>query len=120
MKARAAAVTLSFFLLAAPSFADQGVRVPLFGVVKVVDRNGSVLVQNKPGGGASQVLNQSEAFLMNDTLKDYPRTWNFPWNRTMAAKTGTTDTGNGQGRDAWIMAYNPDIVAGASGVTVMP
>ena len=106
-------VTLFEHLQGYQTFADQGVRVPLFGVVKVVDRNGSVLVQNKPGGGASQVLNQSEAFLMNDTLKDYPRTWNFPWNRTMAAKTGTTDTGNGQGRDAWIMAYNPDIVAGA-------
>lgn len=105
-------VTLFEHVQGYQTFANQGVRVPLMGVSKVVDRNGSVLVQNKPASG-TQVLNPSEAFLMNDTLKDYPKTWNFPWNRTMAAKTGTTDTGNGQGRDAWIMAYNPDIVAGA-------
>jgi len=30
----------------------------------------------------------------------------------MASKTGTSDNGHGQIPDSWIMAYNPDIVAG--------
>src|SRR5207247_8470139 len=49
---------------------------------------------------------------MSDVLKDYQNTWNFGWDRQMASKTGTSDNGKGGIPDSWIMAYNPDIVAG--------
>ena len=37
----------------------------------------------------------------------------FAWDRQMASKTGTTGASTSAPTDAWIMAYNPDIVVGA-------
>ena len=97
-------------------FANQGNKVPLVSITKIVDSQGGVLSQTTPGqqDGRAQILTQAEAFLMTDILKDYQKQWNLGWNRQMASKTGTTGGGSGtQTRDAWIMAYNPNIVAGA-------
>ncbi|GAC1655911.1 MAG: penicillin-binding protein 1A [Candidatus Dormibacteraceae bacterium] len=94
-------------------FANGGAKVPLVGVLKVLDRNGNSVFQVDPGKPAStQVMSPAEAYLMTYMLKDYQKVWNFPWNRQMAAKTGTTGASIQQPTDAWVMAYNPDIVLG--------
>jgi len=84
------------------------------GVTRVVDRSGTTILSNDlhQRSGTSQVLTPAQAYLMTYVLKDYQKTWNFPWNRQMASKTGTTGASIQQPTDAWVMAYNPDIVVG--------
>jgi membrane peptidoglycan carboxypeptidase len=95
-------------------FANSGLKVPLTGVTRVVDRSGTTILSNDlhQRSGTSQVLTPAQAYLMTYVLKDYQKTWNFPWNRQMASKTGTTGASIQQPTDAWVMAYNPDIVVG--------
>jgi membrane peptidoglycan carboxypeptidase len=96
-------------------FANNGLKVPLTGVTRVVDRNGSPILGSsvREQAGQTQVLTPAEAYLMTYMLKDYQKVWNFPWNRQMAAKTGTTGAATRPPTDAWVMAYNPDIVVGS-------
>ncbi|TMD08732.1 MAG: hypothetical protein E6J02_04305 [Chloroflexi bacterium] len=93
-------------------FANDGVRMPIRGVAKVADRNGNTVYQAAASAGV-RVLAPQDAYLMTWMLKDYQSAWGFGWNRQMASKTGTTGAGLGSTRDAWIMAYNPNIVVGA-------
>ena len=95
-------------------FANNGLKVPLTGVTRVVDRSGTAILSNDlhQRSGSSQVLTPAQAYLMTYMLRDYQKTWNFPWNRQMASKTGTTGASIQQPTDAWVMAYNPDIVIG--------
>jgi membrane peptidoglycan carboxypeptidase len=58
------------------------------------------------------ILSPASTYLITDVLKNYQYQWGFGWNRQMASKTGTSDNGKGGIPDSWIMAYNPDIVAG--------
>src|SRR5207237_10793805 len=84
--------------------ANKGKKVPLIAITKIVDSQGSVLNQTTPGeqDGQTQVLSEQEAYLLTDVLKDYPRQCTFGWNRSMAAKPGTTGAGtSGTTRDAW-------------------
>jgi membrane peptidoglycan carboxypeptidase len=96
-------------------FANNGLKVPLTGVTRVVDHNGNAILGTsaREQAGQTQVLTPAEAYLMTYMLKDYQRVWNFPWNRQMAAKTGTTGSSAQPPTDAWVMAYNPDIVIGS-------
>jgi membrane peptidoglycan carboxypeptidase len=99
-------------------FADQGTRVPLIAITSVTDAAQNDLIPPiRPGsqGGKSQPLTPAQAYLITDTLKDYPSQWHLGWKRQMAGKSGTTDTGDGRNLhpDAWMMAYNPQIVVGA-------
>jgi membrane peptidoglycan carboxypeptidase len=99
-------------------FANQGQKVPLMAITKIVDSQGNTLYQQKPGDqdGKQQVLTPAEAYLITDTLKDYQNQWSLGWNRQMASKSGTTGgSQTGVHKDAWMMAYNPDIVVGAWG-----
>ena len=95
-------------------FANGGAKVPLVGVLRVVARDGTTAIQVDPThpAGRTQVMSPAEAYLMTYMLKDYQKVWNFPWNRQMAAKTGTTGASVQKPTDAWVMAYNPDIVLG--------
>jgi penicillin-binding protein 1A len=103
-------VTLYEHLQGYQTFADQGQRVDLNVIKEVDDESGRTLFHYQ--GKSSTVLTQAEAYLMSGVLKDYQNTWNFGWDRQMASKTGTSDNGKGGIPDSWIMAYNPDIVAG--------
>jgi membrane peptidoglycan carboxypeptidase len=97
-------------------FADQGEKMPLMSITKVVDATGRTLFQGAPGdqAGKRQVLAPAESYLITDTLKDYQNQWKLGWNRQMASKSGTTGGSQaGVHPDAWMMAYNPDIVVGA-------
>jgi membrane peptidoglycan carboxypeptidase len=111
-------VTLYDHLQGYQVFADQGKKVPLLAITKVADRDGNVLFQQTPGqqDGQAQVLSSAEAYLITDVLKNYQNVWYLGWNRQMAGKSGTTNgNATGANRDAWMMAYNPDIVVGAWG-----
>ena len=59
------------------------------------------------------VLKPSQAYLITDVLKDYPKEWGLGWTNQMAGKSGTTGgSATGIHQDAWMMAYNPKIVVG--------
>jgi membrane peptidoglycan carboxypeptidase len=104
-------VTLYEHLQGYATFANQGTRVGLHAINEVDDAGGGAIFRYADPNH-DQVLTQAEAYLMTDVLKDYQNTWHFGWNRQMASKTGTSDNGSGGIPDSWIMAYNPDIVAG--------
>ena len=107
----ASSITLYEHLQGYQTFANMGGRVDLRVIKEVDDSNGhAVFKYGNPTSTA--VLSPPEAFLMNDVLRRYQYTWGFGWNRQMASKTGTSDNGKGGIPDSWIMAYNPDIVAG--------
>jgi membrane peptidoglycan carboxypeptidase len=99
-------------------FANQGKKMPLMAITRIVDGQGNTVYEQKPGtqNGQSQPLSPAEAYLITDTLKDYQNQWQLGWNRQMASKSGTSG-GNQVGvhPDAWMMAYNPDIVVGTWG-----
>ena len=96
------------------TFANQGALVPLTGVIKVTDAQGNVLDPTTPWsrGVTSHPMSAAEAYLITDVLKDYNKTWGLGWKRQMAGKSGTTGANDQFHRDAWMMAYNPDIVIG--------
>jgi membrane peptidoglycan carboxypeptidase len=96
-------------------FADQGRKVPLMGISRIEDPAGDLLFQSRPGtqGGQQTIVTPAESYLITNVLQDYPRVWGLGWNRQMAAKSGTTGSQTGVHPDAWMMAYNPDIVVGA-------
>jgi penicillin-binding protein 1A len=95
-------------------FANQGTLMPLTGVAKVTDDRGNVLFDQQPGTqpDVSHPITPAEAYLITDVLKDYNKTWGLGWKRSMAGKSGTTGANDAYHRDAWMMAYNPDIVIG--------
>ncbi len=97
-------------------FANQGTKVPLVGIARVSDGSGHVIYDQKPGSqqGRQQVLTPAEAYLITDTLKDYPKQWGLGWNRPFAGKSGTSGgSQTGVHPDSWMLAYSPDLVVGA-------
>ncbi|MEA2683507.1 MAG: hypothetical protein QOK05_1835 [Chloroflexota bacterium] len=97
-------------------FANEGHKVPLISITKITDSSGSVLFQTSAGQQPkqAQVLTPAEAYLMTDALKGYQSQWNLGWQRQMASKSGTSGGASaGVHPDAWMMAYNKDIVVGA-------
>jgi len=95
-------------------FANQGTLMPLTGLSKVTDDQGNVLFDQKPGTqpNVSHPITAAEAYLVTDVLKDYNKVWGLGWKRKMAGKSGTTGANDEFHRDAWMMAYSPDIVIG--------
>jgi membrane peptidoglycan carboxypeptidase len=100
------------------TFANQGTLVPLLAISKITDAQGYTLYSVEPGkqSNISSPITPAEAYLITDTLKGYPQQWSLGWRRTMAGKSGTTGgSATGVHGDAWMMAYNPNIVVGAWG-----
>lgn len=95
------------------TFANQGTMVPLFGISKIIDvQTGDEIPVSHQSG--SQVMTPAESYLITDVLKGYNSFWHLGWKRQMAGKSGTTGgNSTGKHRDAWMMAYNPNIVVGA-------
>ncbi len=89
-------------------FANGGTRHDPVSLLEVKDKDGNTLDNpNKPQG--KQVITAQEAYLITDILKDYSSQWNLGWNKPFAGKSGTTNNY----RDAWMMAYSPNLVIGA-------
>jgi membrane peptidoglycan carboxypeptidase len=96
-------------------FANDGVKNPPTGILRVEDMQGNVLEEYKDT--SSRVLDQQIARQMNDVLSDnVARTpefgadspLNFP-GADVADKTGTTNDFH----DMWILGYTPSIAAGS-------
>ncbi|HVB78027.1 MAG TPA: transglycosylase domain-containing protein [Candidatus Nitrosotalea sp.] len=97
-------------------FADQGRKVPLISITKIVNSSGKVVFQRQPGRqtGQAQVLTPAGSYLISNTLKAYQYQWGLGFNRQMASKSGTSGGSQmGVNPDSWLMAYNPAIVVAA-------
>jgi len=89
-------------------FATGGTRHDPVSILEVKDKDNNTLDKpNAPGG--KQVISAQEAYLITYILKDYSTQWNLGWNKPFAGKSGTTNNY----RDAWMMAYSPNLVIGA-------
>jgi membrane carboxypeptidase/penicillin-binding protein PbpC len=95
-------------------FANNGMRNPYTGILKVEDMNGNVLEEYNPN--PKEVLPQNTALIISDILSDnVARTPTFGVksallipNKDVAVKTGTTNND----KDAWTIGYTPSIVVG--------
>lgn len=96
-------------------FANDGVRNPPTGILRIEDSSGDVLEEFEQQ--ESRALDPQIARLINDILSDnVARTPLYGANSPLyfadhdvAAKTGTTN----DNRDAWVLGYSTSIVAGA-------
>ncbi len=100
-------------------FANDGVRNNYRYILKIEDAGGKTIYEaNPPAGGQPQeAVEKNIARAISDILSDNKArapsfgefsALYFP-NKKVAAKTGTTN----DFRDAWVLGYTPDIVAGA-------
>ena len=97
------------------AFANKGVKLDPVTILKVTDKTGKVLYENKPPEG-KKVLSPEVAFLISHILlDDNARSEAFGPNsalvipgKTVSVKTGTTD----EKRDNWAIGYTPSYVVG--------
>jgi penicillin-binding protein 1A len=91
-------------------FPNQGVRMKPFDIVKVQDREGNLLEENR--SEAVGVIRADTAFVMTNLLRGVVQngtaaaaaSLNWP----LAGKTGTVDDNT----DAWFIGFDPDITVG--------
>jgi penicillin-binding protein 1A len=95
-------------------FANEGVRVEPFGIIRIEDKDGNLIEQHVPD--KSEVLSRETAYLMTNVLEDAVndgtgiRVRNFlPYHFPAAGKTGTTNDFG----DAWFVGFTPHLAAGA-------
>jgi penicillin-binding protein 1A len=103
-------VTLLEMVRAFGVFADGGkLAEPLF-ILKVTDRDGSILEESE--SSAKPVLSPEIAYVMTDMLKNVVQSGTAraaaKLGKNIAGKTGTTS----DYRDNWFIGYNPSLVAG--------
>ncbi len=95
-------------------FANNGLRNPYTGILKVEDSKGKVLEEFTPN--TQEVLPKNTALTISDILSDEnARMPTFGYHsalfipgKDVAVKTGTTNNN----RDAWTIGYSPSIVVG--------
>lgn len=95
-------------------FANDGVRVPPTGILKIEDINGKVLEEYKEKG--EQVISADATRMISSVMSDNAaRTPLFGANsqlyfgdRPVASKSGTTN----DNKDAWLVGYTPDLAVG--------
>lgn len=95
-------------------YANEGVRVDPYGIIRIEDKDGNVIEQTVPE--KSEVLSKETAYLMTNLLEDAVndgtgiRVRNFLlYHFPAAGKTGTT---NDYG-DAWFVGFTPHLAAAA-------
>lgn len=89
--------------------ANEGIRMDLFTVRRIEDRQGNIIYEQK--ANPRQILSPQSTFLVTDILRDMVRHYLAKGldvdNRPIAAKTGTTN----DWRDVYLVAYTPNLVA---------
>jgi penicillin-binding protein 1A len=106
----AAEATLLEMTSAYSVFPNQGVRMTPYSVLKVTDREGNVLEDNRPE--PKDAIRADTAFVMTNLLRGVvlrgtagkAASLNWP----IGGKTGTTDDFS----DAWFIGFDPDITLG--------
>jgi len=89
------------------TFANEGIHVEPIAVLKVVDKNGVTILENKPEQWSA--VSKQVAFIMTDMLRSVvtegtgTRLADFPF--PVAGKTGTTS----DDKDVWWVAYTPHL-----------
>lgn len=88
-------------------FANNGLRIDLHTVEKIVDSSGEIIYEyrRKP----KRVLSAQASFIINDILQDFVRKYlgrALQIDRPVAAKTGTSEYWN----DVYLVAYTPNLV----------
>lgn len=103
------------------SLARGGVYKPLSYVLEIKNSSGEKLKSWEDT--SKQAVDPQVAFLLTDILSDanarnitfggqgYSFGFVVP-GVTTASKTGTTENGNGQAKDSWMMSYSPSIATG--------
>jgi len=105
-------VTLEEITSAYGTFANQGIRVEPFYVIRVEDREGRLLETNATR--SEEVLGAETVAIATSMLTDVIRSgtaqaaWARGFNRPAAGKTGTTDEYN----NGWFIGFTPEIVTG--------
>jgi penicillin-binding protein 1A len=106
----AAEATLSEMTSAFAVFPNQGVRMKPYGVLKVTDREGNVLEENRPE--PKDAIRADTAFVITNLLRGVVQrgtaTKAAALNWPVGGKTGTTDDYT----DAWFIGFDPDITIG--------
>ena len=88
-------------------FPNQGVRMTPYSVLKVTDREGNVLEENRPE--PQDAIRADTAYVMTNLLRGVvqrgtaAKAASLDW--PLAGKTGTTDDFS----DAWFIGFDPDI-----------
>jgi penicillin-binding protein 1A len=88
--------------------ANNGIRIDLHTVEKIIDRHGEIIYEYKVN--PRQVLSPQATFLVSDILQDFVTKYlgrALQIDRPVAAKTGTTD----DWKDVYLVAYTPNLVA---------
>jgi penicillin-binding protein 1A len=91
-------------------FPNQGIRMTPYAILKVSDRDGNVLEENRPV--AHDAIRADTAFVMTNLLTGVVqrgtagRAAALKW--PLGGKTGTTDDFS----DAWFIGFDPDITVG--------
>jgi penicillin-binding protein 1A len=106
----AAEATLFEMTSAYSVFPNQGVRMRPYPILKVLDRDGNVLEDNRPE--PKDAIRADTAFVMTNLLRGVVQrgtaakaaSLNWP----LGGKTGTTDDYT----DAWFIGFDPDITIG--------
>ncbi len=93
------------------SIANEGIHIKPQSFTKVTDRNGNVILENKPL--KNYVVDPKVAFIMTDMMKSAVqagtgRRARLENNMPVAGKTGTTS----DNYDAWFVGYTPYYVGG--------
>jgi len=97
------------------AFPNQGVRIEPLAILKVEDKDGNVLEENRSSG--KEVMSKETAFIMTDMLRsviDYGRGTaagtrsKYQFYRPAGGKTGTTN----EFRDAWFIGFTAQLTTG--------
>jgi len=94
-------------------FANNGVCVKPISILKIEDKTGNVIYQNR--SASREVLRKETTYIMNDMLKHvinhgtgYAVRRDYKFYQPAGGKTGTTNDYT----DAWFIGYTPQLVAG--------
>ena len=95
-------------------FANEGVRNPYSGILRIEDKNGNVLEEFEPK--PQRVISDDITLQISDILSDNTartpafgaRSYLYIESNDVAVKTGTTN----DYKDAWILGYTPSLVVG--------
>lgn len=105
-------VTLYDMVSAYGVLANHGVKVEPVMILKVIDKNGKVLEENKPF--AEEVLSPQTAYIMTNMMESVVNSGTAAsarsagFTRPAAGKTGTTNDYT----DNWFIGFTPDLVCG--------